>query len=515
MSNLNISAHAGTTSHTKGIVTGNSSSDPNSLIDVLFSSELDAAGQAILSQMTSSSSPNTAKIPIDSLKGGETSNADTTSQDQSSASMNLIDAMQLAAAQGLLQPNTLVPQMISGGSSQAVTNTLSAVTGQDSSVSSLVGMNNQTLLNVLNSSLQVTPLNGFTNGILGQDLKTLALRSDLNQDQSSDLLRSGTPLNPPIHNLNSVNNNMDANILNALQTGPVTSSLDPNLVSLQGQIASKNSDLNAIKSDSPLRSQVKVSSLSDAIVQLGDAKGASLDSGLDVKSVRLSFATARKSEMLASFNAVSDAQKSTSEPISSSNTVTLPGSLVKNTAFEDKSITTAGAASGFMVNPSFTNHQIPITNLKLESANTSLSTGPLYNEILASAKSGGGRISLEVHPDNAGPVRIDLQIDQGGQARLIVHGASDSTQARLQQGGDQLRQEFAQMGLNLTLDMSQNSSNSAFNQSNNEAGSAFSNNTGQQFDTNVKNSNRISNIQATSNFNSNVDGDTSGINLVA
>ena len=134
---------------------------------------------------------------------------------------------------------------------------------------------------------------------------------------------------------------------------------------------------------------------------------------------------------------------------------------------------------------------------------------------MTAAKSGGGRISFEVHPDNAGPVRLDLQIDQTGQARLIVHGASDSTQARLQQGGDQLRQEFAQMGLNLTLDMGQNSANNSSNPSSNDPSNLFNNNAAQQIDTNDKNSNRIRGIQVSSNTFNQVKGDTSGINLVA
>ena len=90
-------------------------------------------------------------------------------------------------------------------------------------------------------------------------------------------------------------------------------------------------------------------------------------------------------------------------------------------------------------------------SLKLEATNTSLAAGPLYNEVMSAAKSGGGRIVLEVNPDNMGPIQIDLQIDQNGQALMIVNGASDATQARLEQGSSQLRQEFAQMGLNLSL----------------------------------------------------------------
>jgi hypothetical protein len=96
-----------------------------------------------------------------------------------------------------------------------------------------------------------------------------------------------------------------------------------------------------------------------------------------------------------------------------------------------------------------------------------------------------------VNPDNTGPIRIDLQIDQDGQARLVVQGASESTQARLEQGGDQLRQQFAEMGLQLSLDMRQNSANNAFNQQTNDSTNQFSNNQSKQIIASGANSNRI------------------------
>jgi len=71
------------------------------------------------------------------------------------------------------------------------------------------------------------------------------------------------------------------------------------------------------------------------------------------------------------------------------------------------------------------------------------------------AKSGGGRILLELTPPEQGTIRIDLRIDQAGRAHLIVEGASDATKSRLDQGGQNLKNEFAQMGLNLSLDLRQ------------------------------------------------------------
>jgi hypothetical protein len=62
---------------------------------------------------------------------------------------------------------------------------------------------------------------------------------------------------------------------------------------------------------------------------------------------------------------------------------------------------------------------------------------------------------LELTPPESGTIRIDLRIDQAGRAHLIVEGASDATKARLDQGGQNLKNEFAQMGLNLSLDLRQ------------------------------------------------------------
>jgi hypothetical protein len=41
--------------------------------------------------------------------------------------------------------------------------------------------------------------------------------------------------------------------------------------------------------------------------------------------------------------------------------------------------------------------------------------------------------------------------------KLIVTGATDSTRTRLDQTADQLRQQFQQMGMNLSLDFGQSS----------------------------------------------------------
>jgi hypothetical protein len=93
--------------------------------------------------------------------------------------------------------------------------------------------------------------------------------------------------------------------------------------------------------------------------------------------------------------------------------------------------------------------------VEIKASEVSLASGPLHNEVMSAAKSGGGRIMLELTPPEQGTIRIDLRISQSGQAHLIVEGASDATKSRLDQGGQSLKNEFAQMGLNLSLDLRQ------------------------------------------------------------
>ncbi|WP_353428191.1 flagellar hook-length control protein FliK [Polynucleobacter sp. MWH-UH19D] len=100
-------------------------------------------------------------------------------------------------------------------------------------------------------------------------------------------------------------------------------------------------------------------------------------------------------------------------------------------------------------------HSSAAQKMELKASEVSLASGPLHSEVMSAAKSGGGRIMLELTPPEQGTIRIDLRINSAGQAHLIVEGASDATKSRLDQGGQNLKNEFAQMGLNLSLDLRQ------------------------------------------------------------
>jgi hypothetical protein len=122
-------------------------------------------------------------------------------------------------------------------------------------------------------------------------------------------------------------------------------------------------------------------------------------------------------------------------------------------------------------NPTLVNiqHQdsnaVPQNRLEVKAADVSLASGPLHAEIVNSAKSGGGRIMLELTPPEQGTIRIDLRINANGQAHLIVEGASEATKSRLDQGGQSLKNEFSQMGLNLSLDLRQGNQSQQYRES--------------------------------------------------
>jgi len=107
--------------------------------------------------------------------------------------------------------------------------------------------------------------------------------------------------------------------------------------------------------------------------------------------------------------------------------------------------------------PGWTQSAQPV---RLEPQHASLSTGPLHVEVMRVLREGGGRVILEVTPPDQGAIQLDLRLDGNGRAYLIVEGASDSTKARLEQGGAQLKEQLAELGLSLNLDMRDRSSQS-------------------------------------------------------
>lgn len=116
----------------------------------------------------------------------------------------------------------------------------------------------------------------------------------------------------------------------------------------------------------------------------------------------------------------------------------------------------AGAASASPLAPAAnttvleSSHRMPI-----EPHHMRLDTGPVQTEVLKLVRQGGGQIVLELTPPDQGSYRLDLRLDLQGRAQLIVDGASDSVRTRLEQGEAVLREQLAQMGLDLQLNYQQ------------------------------------------------------------
>jgi hypothetical protein len=154
------------------------------------------------------------------------------------------------------------------------------------------------------------------------------------------------------------------------------------------------------------------------------------------------------------------------------------------------------------------------TQIALSMQEASMVRGPLHQEIMTAAKAGGGRIQLELTPPEQGTIRIDLRIDQSGRAHLIVEGANDAAKARLDQGGQQLKQEFAQMGLNLTLDLRQGEGRFAQNQQFGSNQTAF-NQPSYSTDRSSQGIGLLSENSVSSRWFGDVSGGSSGIHLYA
>lgn len=116
----------------------------------------------------------------------------------------------------------------------------------------------------------------------------------------------------------------------------------------------------------------------------------------------------------------------------------------------------AGAASALPMAPVSntlvleSSHRMPI-----EPHHMRWDSGPVQTEVLKLVRQGGGQIVLELTPPDQGSYRLDLRLDQQGRAQLIVDGASDSVRTRLEQGEAVLREQLAQMGLDLQLNYQQ------------------------------------------------------------
>jgi hypothetical protein len=564
MTSVNTNAQVATQNTNINGAQGQSQGDQEGNLDFLFMAELDIANMARLADVVAP--------PVSTA----TTEPETIATDDAQTSQDLIltnaatdpaifsDLSQLAA-QMLVQNNANnINNANISNSAQSNQDTIGSVSSQATSA----GIANQQLLNALNASqtqvqnpapsllttsapnIGVSQLNTGKNVEFAQtpaQLAALQAKTDISktgllpteQEQLASAIDSKlSNLTPQI---NLIATGVDPKLSNLTsQISQVANGVDPKLSNLTSQISqmvngedAKGSNLNTPPSinmdDSKVNSQLMQATPNVVAQALGQklvTPQVSLN-GLtrtEEATTKILFVNPNYDE---SINSPKSFISSVGAQNTADNLITNPGmrSMVESRLFEntlqaEKIEQKIGdeimvdQAAGLLAGAGFS-QPMHSGSLKLEATNTSLAAGPLYNEVMSAAKSGGGRIVLEVNPDNMGPIQIDLQIDQNGQALMIVNGASDATQARLEQGSGQLRQEFAQMGLNLSLDMRQNSASNLFNQGGNGNSNPFNNSAAQQSNTSLTNSNKLLNINTLSSNRSNADRSSSGVNLFA
>lgn len=488
---------------------GQSQGDQEGNLDFLFMAELDMASMARLADV-GAPPVNTATAEPDTVATGDAQTSQDLILTNSASDPAIFADLSQLAAQMLIQNNA---------NNANISNRVQSNQGIIDSIASQAtsaGIANQQLLNALNASqTQVQLQNPEPNLAIANVPNTATSQpnagknfeptDNLSQvttaEVKSDILKSDLSPSEQAQMANLLNSKMSA--LNS----PINSNIDGAKVNNQMIQANPNVVAQALDQKS-VTPQVPLNGLTRA----------------EEATTKILYVNPNYDEAInspKSFISSVGAQNTADNLISNSGMRSMVESrLFENTLQAEKIEQKIGdefmvdQAAGLLAGAGFS-QPMHSGSLKLEATNTSLAAGPLYNEVMSAAKSGGGRIILEVSPDNMGPIQIDLQIDQNGQALMIVNGASDATQARLEQGSGQLRHEFAQMGLNLSLDMRQNSANNLFNQGGNGNSNPFNNSAAQQSNTSLTNSNKLLNINTLSSNRSNADPGSSGVNLFA
>ena len=512
MTSVNTNAQVATQNTNINAAQGQSQGDQEGNLDFLFMAELDMASMARLADVMAppinTATTNTATTELETIATDDAQTSQDLILTNSASDPAIFADLSQLAAQMLIQNNANNANI--SNKAQSNQDTIDSIAAQATSA----GIANQQLLNALNASQTQV------------------------QNPAPSLLTTSAP-NIGVSQLNTEKNVESTDNLSQVTTAQVKSDILKSDLSPseQAQMANLlNSKMSAL--NSPTNSNIDGAKVNNQMIQ---ANPNVVAQGLDQKSVtpqvplngltKAEEATTKILYVNPNYDEAINSPKSFISSVGAQNTADnlisnsgmrsmVESRLFENTLQAEKIEQKIGdeimvdQAAGLLAGAGFSQPMYS-GSLKLEATNTSLAAGPLYNEVMSAAKSGGGRIILEVNPDNMGPIQIDLQIDQNGQALMIVNGASDATQARLEQGSGQLRQEFAQMGLNLSLDMRQNSASNHFNQGGNGNSNPFNNSAAQQSNTSLTNSNKLLNINTLSSNRSNADRGSSGVNLFA
>ena len=519
MTSVNTNAQVATQNTNINAAQGQSQGDQEGNLDFLFMAELDMASMARLADVMAPPI-NTATTEPETIATDDAQTSKDLILTNSASDPAIFADLSQLAAQMLIQNNANNANI--SNKAQSNQDTIDSIAAQATSA----GIANQQLLNALNASqtqvqnpapsllttsapnIGVSQLNTEKNveptdnlsQVTTAQVKSDILKSDLSPSEQAQMANL---LNSKMSALNSpTNSNIDGAKVNNQMIQANPNVVAQGLIQANPNVVAQGLDQKSVTPQVPLNGLTKAEEATTKILYVNPNYDEAINSPK-------------------SFISSVGAQNTADNLISNSGMRSMVESrLFENTLQAEKIEQKIGdeimvdQAAGLLAGAGFS-QPMHSGSLKLEATNTSLAAGPLYNEVMSAAKSGGGRIVLEVNPDNMGPIQIDLQIDQNGQALMIVNGASDATQARLEQGSGQLRQEFAQMGLNLSLDMRQNSASNHFNQGGNGNSNPFNNSAAQQSNTSLTNSNKLLNINTLSSNRSNADRGSSGVNLFA
>jgi hypothetical protein len=388
----------------------------------------------------------------------------------------ITDAMQLLmaqlAAQGLLNtalqaPNPAVPQVNSAGTDSAarIQSLMASLNGQAGS------LNTQGLMQLANGQQLDTKQSALITQALSRAMKASGQSAEIAmQSQAASLMQALQQ-----QSLGQVTTQTPAQIASAIQNLAQKNgiTLPPEIQTQLTDLVNKGADPGSIKLLAVEGAgQQKATVVLEQAGVVDPAKAATIQNVTDPKVANTLISTGEKAVKAKASDVILTPSQSSDKaaavkgaPLLSASALDAKGaieahsiSLSENREFKDaldaRELTPNNAANLARVDAQNIGAQ---QKIEMKATEVSLATGPLHEQVMNAAKSGGGRILLELTPPEQGTIRIDLRIDQAGRAHLIVEGASDATKSRLDQGGQNLKNEFAQMGLNLSLDLRQDS----------------------------------------------------------
>jgi hypothetical protein len=388
----------------------------------------------------------------------------------------ITDAMQLLmaqlAAQGLLNTALQAPNPTSPQVSAAATDSAARIQSLMASLNAQTGSaNTQGLMQLVNGQQLDAKQSALITQALSRAMKESGQSAEMAMQSQAVLLMQALQEQALGQSTNQSPAQIASAIQNLAQKNGVT--LPPEIQTQLTNLINKGADLGSIKLLAVEGAgQQKPAVVLEQAAVVDPAKAATIQNVTDSKAANALISTGEKAVKGKSTDAILTPGQSGDKAAAGKGAPMLSASAVDaKAAIEAHSISLnekrefKDALDGRELTPTNAPNLARVDaqnvgnlqKIEMKAAEASLATGPLHEQVMNAAKSGGGRILLELTPPEQGTIRIDLRIDQAGRAHLIVEGASDATKSRLDQGGQNLKNEFAQMGLNLSLDLRQDS----------------------------------------------------------